>query len=225
MRIRFSRIAAATASAAIAATLLGAPAAHAADPEPTQDALLRACGGDTSGMPSGTGFAWVLKNCHVNIAKITSRPTIWSAVRGPYVDNCKSKADAGIEGSGTYTQSSTWTIGGSISLNWPTFSVSGSTEVSISKENSQTITGTFTVPGGHKAQIIYGQVWDVFEGNYTIEAANLDTFDGGPGVSKTFKFDRIGRAPKHDARGAISAEIRGCNNPFKTPLGDVVFLK
>jgi hypothetical protein len=189
-----------------------------ADEIPSDGAIVKACAGDQSGMPSGTAVT----ACSYDIAQVISKETVKTGVSKLFVDNCAGTKDAGIEGTGSYAQSRSWTISLEGSLNVGTFlSVAGGASYSQGDETAQAITGTFTVSPGNKAQIVYGQEFDNVQGTFNATVTSVDP-DGNQFTDR-FSIQREGKLPVAGARGAIAMEEVACSQSFQSPVGNVRF--
>jgi len=192
--------------------------AFAADEAPSDDALIRACGGDQSQMPSGSA----VDSCKANLSEL-GRKTKFSGVSNLFIDNCNFDTEAGIEGTGSYAQSSTWSFEGGISLGVGSFlEISAGGGYSQGEETSQSITGTFPVSARSKAQIVYGQQFADVDGTYEVVYGEVV----GDQVFKTTRtIQRRAEAPVAGARGGISKEEVPCDQDFPTAVGDVKFAR
>lgn len=194
--------------------------AFAADEVPSEDAIVRACGGDQSAMPSGTA----VESCKANLTELGRKKKV-TGVSNLFIDNCNFDTEAGIEGTGSYAQSRTWSFEAGFSLAvGPFLEIGGSGGFSQGDETSQSITGTFPVSGRSKAQIVYSQEFADTDGVYEAVVATVD----GPSGSifrDTFKIQRRADAPIANARGGISKEEVPCDQDFQTPVGDVKFAR
>jgi hypothetical protein len=194
--------------------------AFAADEVPSNDAIAKACSGDGSALPSGQ----ILNTCTAQVTEL-GRKRKTTAVSSLFVDNCNSDNEAGIEGTGSYAQSSTWTIEGGVSLQvTPGLTISGGSSYSQGEETSQSITGTFPVPGRQKAQIVYSQEYADLDITYTAVIASVSPGQDAPS-NDTFTARALAEAPVKGARGGISAEVVGCDQNFSSPVGDVRFAR
>jgi hypothetical protein len=208
--------------------------AFAADETPSDDAIAKACSGDGSALPSGQ----ILNTCTAQVTEL-GRKKKTTAVSSLFVDNCNSDNEAGIEGTGNYVQSSTWTIRGGaagvqagdgfvegdVSLPvTPGLTISGGSSYSQGEESSQSITGTFPVPGRQKGQIVYSQEYADLDVTYTAVVASVSPGQDAPS-NDTFTVRARAEAPVKGARGGISAEVVGCDQNFSSPVGDVKFAR
>lgn len=194
--------------------------ALAADELPSDDAIVRSCGGDPSAMPSGTA----VESCKANLTELGRKKKV-TGVSNLFIDNCNFDTEAGIEGTGSYAQSRTWSFEGGFSLAiGPFLEIGGGGGFSQGDETSQSITGTFPVSPRSKAQIVYAQEFADTDGTYEAVVATVD----GPSGSifrDTVKIQRRAEAPIANARGGISKEEVPCDQDFQNPVGDVKFAR
>jgi hypothetical protein len=203
-----------------AGTVVGSGAAFADEP-PSDDAVIKACGGDFSELPSGT-----VVECSYEVKNVNRELTAVSGIRGNTVGNCSQDAidrnlKAKINGGGTYTLSTEWKIG-SFELTFFGKQIIGGEIYAKGEELRKEAGASYDIDPGFQAQLLVAQFYDSTNGTYHVTVKSVDP-DGNIYTDSERHIDRTDVQIPKDKAPAIDVEQVRCGEEFRIPKGDAGF--
>jgi hypothetical protein len=183
-------------------------------------AMIRACGGDTSGVPSNIGVS----NCRFVVTGRHGAQAARSAVKGqPYVSGCNGVGGQ-ISGSFSYAEANTYTFGGAASFSIaPGVEISGGGDYSKTAEQGVSTSGAFNFDAGKKAQITVEQMKEPVDGAW--EADLLEGDASGGVLNGHRRVDgQNALLPLAGQKLGIGVEIVDCSQNFTIAEGDIQFV-
>jgi hypothetical protein len=195
-----------------------------ADQTISDEAAVRSCVGDDSGLPhfiTTGGCTFVVTRRHSQVWE-------FSAVNGlAQGSGCASGRAGEVNGTFGYAVGNSYSFSGSVSITTgPIIKISGGGAYSKRRETGYFSAGGFRLAAGEKGRIIIGRMFESVDGAWQIDI----TADGGPlpgppsVTTRRIIHGQHARFPVAGPQPLIDVERRGCNEPFEIPEGDAQVL-